>query len=118
MKTILNKSLLGIALIIFGVVFQPSLQAQVLGRGFSGAMGGAILGSLVGGREGAQAGAAIGGAVGLVLGFVGYSDQATRDSCPGCSRSEFGVQMTLGGVLWGVIIGAIRGDRNRYVVGR
>jgi peptidoglycan hydrolase-like protein with peptidoglycan-binding domain len=68
MNTILNKSLFSVALIIFGVVFQPSLQAQVLGRGFSGAMGGAILGSLVGGREGAQAGAAIGGAVGLVQG--------------------------------------------------
>jgi hypothetical protein len=63
-------------------------------------------------------GAAIGGAVGLVLGFVGYSPQATRDSCPGCSRSEFGVQMTIGGALWGVMIGAIQGDRIRYVVGR
>ena len=68
MKTSLRNSLFSIALILFGAILQPSLQAQVLGRGFGGALGGAVLGSLVGGREGAQAGAVIGGAVGLAKG--------------------------------------------------
>jgi len=68
MKTIQRNTLFTIALILFGTVFQPSLQAQVLGRGFGGALGGAALGSLVGGREGAQAGAVIGGIAGLARG--------------------------------------------------
>lgn len=57
-----------LALIVFGGIFQSSLQAQVLGRAFGGALGGAALGSLVGGRDGAQTGAIIGGVVGLARG--------------------------------------------------
>jgi outer membrane lipoprotein SlyB len=68
MKRTQRNMILSIALILFGAIFQQSLQAQVLGRGFGGALGGAALGSLVGGREGAQAGALIGGVVGLARG--------------------------------------------------
>ena len=42
--------------------------AQILGRGFGGALGGAALGSLVGGRKSAQAGAIIGGTIGVIRG--------------------------------------------------
>lgn len=81
MKTLLRKNLFAIALIISGAVLQPSLQAQVLGRGFGGAMGGAILGSLVGGEEGAQAGALIGGAIGLAEGVKEKSQiEAQREA--------------------------------------
>jgi len=68
MKTTQRNMMLTIALIFFGAIFQQSLQAQVLGRGFGGALGGAALGSLVGGRQGAQTGAIIGGVVGLARG--------------------------------------------------
>lgn len=68
MKTRQRNIIFAMALIFFGAILQPSLQAQVLGRGFGGALGGAALGSLVGGREGAQAGALIGGVVGLARG--------------------------------------------------
>lgn len=68
MKTSQINILLTVALILIGAILEPSLQAQVLGRGFGGALGGAVLGSLVGGRDGAQAGAIIGGAVGLAKG--------------------------------------------------
>jgi hypothetical protein len=68
MKTSRINILLTMALILIGAILEPTLQAQVLGRGFGGALGGAVLGSLVGGRDGAQAGAIIGGAVGLAKG--------------------------------------------------
>ena len=68
MKTGKRNIIFTIALMMFGVLFQTSLQAQVLGRGFGGALGGAALGSLVGGRDGAQTGAIIGGVVGLAQG--------------------------------------------------
>jgi hypothetical protein len=68
MKTSLRNISFTIILILFGGIYQSSIQAQVLGRAFGGAMGGAILGALVGGEEGAQAGAVIGGAVGLAKG--------------------------------------------------
>ena len=68
MKTVQRNIIFTMALMMFGVVFQTSLQAQVLGRGFGGALGGAALGSLVGGRDGAQTGAIIGGVVGLARG--------------------------------------------------
>ena len=68
MKTSYRNILCAVALIFLGTILAPSLQAQVLGKGFRGALGGAVLGSLVGGRDGAQAGAIIGGAVGLAKG--------------------------------------------------
>ncbi len=68
MKTAQRNIIFTLALIMFGVFFQSSLQAQVLGRGFGGALGGAALGSLVGGRDGAQTGAIIGGVIGLAKG--------------------------------------------------
>lgn len=68
MKTSIRNIFFTIALVFLGAILEPSLQAQVLGRGFGGALGGAALGSLVGGREGAQAGAVIGGVVGLAQG--------------------------------------------------
>ncbi len=64
---------------------------------------------------GAIRGAVIGGAIGVVLGLAAYS---TRESCFDCSRGEFGLQMAVGGALWGIIIGAIRGDRTKYIVER
>ena len=68
MKTAQKHMICTIALIFFGAIFQPALQAQILGRAFGGALGGAALGSLVGGRDGAQTGAIIGGVVGLAKG--------------------------------------------------
>jgi len=68
MKISIRNILFTIALIFLGAITEPSLHAQVLGRGFGGALGGAALGSLVGGREGAQAGAVIGGVIGLAQG--------------------------------------------------
>lgn len=68
MKSVQRNIIFTMALIMLGVVFQSSLQAQVLGRAFGGALGGAALGSLVGGRDGAQTGAIIGGVVGLARG--------------------------------------------------
>jgi Sec-independent protein translocase protein TatA len=49
--------------------FVGTAQAQILQRGFGGAMSGALLGSLIGGRDGAQTGAAIGGAIGAIRGI-------------------------------------------------
>lgn len=43
-------------------------DAQILGRGFGGALGGVALGSLVGGRKGAQTDAIIGGTIGVIRG--------------------------------------------------
>ena len=68
MKTVQRNIIITTALIVFGILVQTPLQAQVLGRGFGGALGGAALGSLVGGRDGAQTGAIIGGVVGLAQG--------------------------------------------------
>ena len=39
MKTTQRNIIFTMALIMFGVVFQSSLQAQVLGRAFGGALG-------------------------------------------------------------------------------
>lgn len=44
------------------------VQANVVDRGFGGAMGGAMLGSMLGGRKGAKKGAALGAAVGVIRG--------------------------------------------------
>jgi len=78
MKTLLRNKLFAFTLIIFGTIFQPSLNAQILGRGFGGAMSGAVLGSLVGGRNGAQKGAMIGGAIGLIEGSVEKSNNESK----------------------------------------
>lgn len=45
-----------------------SVEAQVLRRGFGGALGGAALGSLIDGEDGAKKGAIIGGSVGVIRG--------------------------------------------------
>jgi len=68
MKISQRQLIFTIGFLIVGFVFQSSMQAQILGRGFGGALGGAALGSLVGGRDGAQAGAIIGGVVGITQG--------------------------------------------------
>lgn len=78
MKTLLRNKLFAFTLIIFGTIFQPTLYAQILGRGFGGAMSGAVLGSLVGGRNGAQKGAMIGGAIGLIEGSVEKSNNESK----------------------------------------
>ena len=88
MKTTQRNMILTIALIFFGVIFQQSLQAQVLGRAFGGALGGAALGSLVGGRDGAQTGAIIGGVVGLARGAKEKKEMEARKAAYARQQAE------------------------------
>lgn len=88
MKTAQKNIIFTIALIFFGAIFQPSLQAQVLGRAFGGAVGGAVLGSLVGGRDGAQTGAIIGGVVGLAKGAKEKKQMEERQEAMARQQAE------------------------------
>ena len=88
MKTVQRNIIFTIALIFFGAIFQPSLQAQVLGRAFGGALGGAALGSLVGGRDGAQTGAIIGGVIGLAKGAKEKKQMAARQEAMARQQAE------------------------------
>ena len=88
MKTVQRNIIFTMALMMFGVVFQSSLQAQVLGRGFGGALGGAALGSLVGGRDGAQTGAIIGGVVGLARGAKEKKQMKARQEAYARQQAE------------------------------
>lgn len=59
----------------------PSAEAQVLRKGFGGALGGAALGSLIDGQDGAKKGAIIGGTVGVIHGVSQKSrQQAEREA--------------------------------------
>jgi outer membrane lipoprotein SlyB len=88
MKTVQSNIIFSIALVMFGVLFQSSLHAQILGRGFGGALSGAALGSLVGGRDGAQTGAIIGGVVGLAQGAKEKKQLAARQEAYARQETE------------------------------
>jgi hypothetical protein len=64
---------------------------------------------------GGVVGALIGAGVGVAMGLASYS---SREQCYVCTKGEYTGVMTVGGAMWGVLIGAIRGNRTKYTIVR
>ena len=64
---------------------------------------------------GLKIGALIGAGMGLLSSFSA-AEACYVEPCPG--TSSYLIQMAAGGALWGVTIGAIRGNRIQYVITR
>ena len=97
-----SDSLFGVAKFGDGSVTQPLSSVLEIRTG-KDRWGGGLVGS------------AIGAGIGALIGFAGYSE--AEQGYYG-TRGEFAANMAVGGALWGVIIGAIRGNRTKYMVER